>query len=218
MSEVTRTVCNNGHEKKSGNYICGNCDTPSELVNIRSNFEHAKLTIHSNLFFYRILKNSPSNTVSMLLTLQMMTMEREKNLHLVKSVKVRRSDNFYPFYLVHKHLFELLFILLDRKLTTWECYNLILRGLVDELIELGAHTRLRKTAFQLWALFLHKEQVAFFSRTEEKLPSLPVTFKNWYNLCDITCWNSNTFRNYYHLFHAGMSKSCTVWRVFVKSI
>ncbi len=62
-------------------------------------------------------------------------------------------------------------------MTSWECYNIVLKGLVEQLMELGASPRLKVTVFQLWALYLKTAKVAFVSETEEKFPSLPLGFK-----------------------------------------
>ncbi|KAB0795574.1 hypothetical protein PPYR_12413 [Photinus pyralis] len=45
------------------------------------------------------------------------------------------------------------------RLTTWECYNYILRGLVEELIGLGADVNLRKTVHILWLMYLKELEV-----------------------------------------------------------
>ncbi|KAK4876153.1 hypothetical protein RN001_012575 [Aquatica leii] len=47
----------------------------------------------------------------------------------------------------------------DDRLTSWECYNYVLRGLVDELIQLGADVSLKKTVHVLWFRYLHKLEV-----------------------------------------------------------
>ncbi|KAF5300235.1 hypothetical protein FQR65_LT09189 [Abscondita terminalis] len=57
----------------------------------------------------------------------------------------------------------------DERLTSWECYNYILRGLVDELIELGADVKLKKTVQILWFLYLHKLEV---TNSANELPKL----------------------------------------------
>lgn len=44
-------------------------------------------------------------------------------------------------------------------LLSWECYNYILFGLVNELLELGAHKSLKKTVKILWFKYLKKLKV-----------------------------------------------------------
>ncbi|XP_063238073.1 TATA box-binding protein-associated factor RNA polymerase I subunit B isoform X2 [Bacillus rossius redtenbacheri] len=54
--------------------------------------------------------------------------------------------------------------------TTWECYNFVLKGLVDELISLGAPPELKLVVLQLWVILLKKLDVAFIS--SHHLPKL----------------------------------------------
>ncbi|XP_055905660.1 TATA box-binding protein-associated factor RNA polymerase I subunit B [Eupeodes corollae] len=63
------------------------------------------------------------------------------------------------------------------ELTSWECYNYILRGMVEELIELGAKDELKVMVFQIWAAFLRNKEVAFFSRRHPELPKLGIRFE-----------------------------------------
>lgn len=62
-------------------------------------------------------------------------------------------------------------------LTSWEEYNFILVGLVDELIDLGAKDELKMTVLQLWTTYLRVNEVAFFSRREPRIPKLGASFK-----------------------------------------
>lgn len=65
----------------------------------------------------------------------------------------------------------------SEKLTSWEYYNYLLRGQVNELITLGAPKSIRNTVFQLWTYYLHKLEVAFASEDETALPKLSHHFK-----------------------------------------
>lgn len=47
----------------------------------------------------------------------------------------------------------------ENHLTSWECYNYILMGLVDELIELGANKELKTTVKVLWYKYLRELEV-----------------------------------------------------------
>lgn len=58
----------------------------------------------------------------------------------------------------------------DSTLTSWECYNFILYGLVNELLELGADKKLRKTVKIIWLRYLKKLGVV--SETANHLPEL----------------------------------------------
>ncbi|XP_037921048.1 TATA box-binding protein-associated factor RNA polymerase I subunit B [Hermetia illucens] len=58
------------------------------------------------------------------------------------------------------------------QLTTWECFNYFLRGLVDELLNFGAKEEFKLTVLQLWTAYLRKCEVAFFSKKEGELPRL----------------------------------------------
>lgn len=61
-------------------------------------------------------------------------------------------------------------------LTSWECYNYILLGMVQELLDMGAKSELKAMVFQIWAAFLRNHEVAFFSRHPE-LPRMPAKFE-----------------------------------------
>ncbi|KAF2897605.1 hypothetical protein ILUMI_08574 [Ignelater luminosus] len=48
---------------------------------------------------------------------------------------------------------------IEDQLTSWECYNYILLGLVNELIELGADSKLKRVVHILWFKYLKKLEV-----------------------------------------------------------
>jgi TATA box-binding protein-associated factor RNA polymerase I subunit B len=60
--------------------------------------------------------------------------------------------------------------------TSWEYYNFILKGLVDELIGLGANKTIKVVVLQLWATYLKKLDVAFTSKRETRLPKLGINY------------------------------------------
>lgn len=62
------------------------------------------------------------------------------------------------------------FIFLDSELTSWETYNYIIHGFVNELIQLGCKDELALTTLQLWSAYLRKNEVAFFGKKETKIP------------------------------------------------
>ncbi|XP_065224068.1 TATA box-binding protein-associated factor RNA polymerase I subunit B [Planococcus citri] len=66
----------------------------------------------------------------------------------------------------------------ERPLTSWEIYNITLKQIIEELISLGASSQLKVVAFQIWATYLQKANVAFFSKQIDKLPPLPLGFKS----------------------------------------
>lgn len=45
------------------------------------------------------------------------------------------------------------------QITSWECYNYILLGLINELLELGADPKLREVVKKLWFMYLTKLEV-----------------------------------------------------------
>jgi len=63
------------------------------------------------------------------------------------------------------------------ELTSWECVNYILVGLVNELNNLGAKDELNLKAFQVWAEFLRKNGIAFFKSKAYSLPKLSASYK-----------------------------------------
>ena len=60
--------------------------------------------------------------------------------------------------------------------TSWEYYNFILKGLVDELIGLGAQKTVKIVVLQLWATYLKKLEVAFTSKKRSRLPKLGINY------------------------------------------
>lgn len=70
---------------------------------------------------------------------------------------------------------------IGNELTSWEAYNYILYGFVNELIQLGCKDELMTTTLQLWAAYLRKNEVAFFGKKETHLPKF--SFK--YNQRDV---------------------------------
>ncbi|CAH1396388.1 unnamed protein product [Nezara viridula] len=65
----------------------------------------------------------------------------------------------------------------DKNLTSWEVFNIILKGLVDELTLLGAPKELKLVVLQLWASYLMKTEAAFISKLIEKRPRLDLNFR-----------------------------------------
>ncbi|XP_014293494.1 TATA box-binding protein-associated factor RNA polymerase I subunit B, partial [Halyomorpha halys] len=65
----------------------------------------------------------------------------------------------------------------DKSLTSWEVFNVILKGLVDELTLLGAPKELKLIVLQLWATYLMKSEAAFISKHIEKRPRLDLNFR-----------------------------------------
>lgn len=66
----------------------------------------------------------------------------------------------------------------SKKLLSWECFNLILLGLTNEMIELGAKPNLKVVVLQLWVLYLQHIEAAFTSKTFKKLPKLNTALNN----------------------------------------
>lgn len=62
------------------------------------------------------------------------------------------------------------------ELTTWEAFNYILHGLVEELIAIGVNPEVKLTVFQMWTHYLKKTEVAFFNKQKPALPKLPPIF------------------------------------------
>lgn len=66
----------------------------------------------------------------------------------------------------------------NKKLLSWECFNLILIGLTNEMIELGAKPNLKVIVLQLWVRYLQCIEAAFTSKKCRKLPKLNTSFNN----------------------------------------
>ncbi|XP_075148080.1 TATA box-binding protein-associated factor RNA polymerase I subunit B [Haematobia irritans] len=62
------------------------------------------------------------------------------------------------------------------QLTSWEFYNYILRGYVQELLEFGAKEELKLMALQVWAAYLRRMEVAFFNKKHADLPKLGIRY------------------------------------------
>ena len=58
----------------------------------------------------------------------------------------------------------------DNKITSWECYNHILLGLTEELINLGANRKFKSVVRILWLRYLEKVKV--FTLGQNQLPKL----------------------------------------------
>lgn len=63
------------------------------------------------------------------------------------------------------------------RLTSWEGYNYILKGLTDELVEVTGNDQLRVVVLQLWARVLQYHQIAFFDTQKPSLPRMPAVYK-----------------------------------------
>ncbi|XP_055852513.1 TATA box-binding protein-associated factor RNA polymerase I subunit B [Episyrphus balteatus] len=95
----------------------------------------------------------------------------------VRDIEVERAEDFDG-PVKHKHQIKIKEKGTDKpELTSWECYNYILRGMVEELIELGAKDELKPMVFQIWAAFLRNREVAFFSRRHPELPKLGIRYE-----------------------------------------
>ncbi|PSN45589.1 hypothetical protein C0J52_15087 [Blattella germanica] len=65
----------------------------------------------------------------------------------------------------------------ENEWTTWELYNFVLKGMVDELITLGANKEIKVTVLQLWTRYLQLLEIAFISKTNELcLPKLSLPY------------------------------------------
>lgn len=65
-------------------------------------------------------------------------------------------------------------------LTSWEIFNYILKGLVDEIMELGAKPEVKIVILQLWASYLRRLEVAFMSTSVPHKPRLDINFRSEY--------------------------------------
>lgn len=65
-----------------------------------------------------------------------------------------------------------------KKLLSWECFNFILLGLTNEVIELGAKPSLKVVVLQLWVHYLQSIEAAFLSKKFKKLPKLNSAINN----------------------------------------
>lgn len=69
------------------------------------------------------------------------------------------------------------FFAIEIELTTWESYNYILYGFVNELINLGCKEEIMLTTLQLWAAYLRRHQVAFYGKEDTNLPRFTFKYK-----------------------------------------
>lgn len=60
----------------------------------------------------------------------------------------------------------------DEQLTSWECYNYVLKGLTNELLGLGAKPELKLVVQCLWMKYLHKCEV--FQLHNNDLPKINI--------------------------------------------
>ncbi|XP_017111240.1 TATA box-binding protein-associated factor RNA polymerase I subunit B isoform X1 [Drosophila elegans] len=62
----------------------------------------------------------------------------------------------------------------DDEITSWEFYNYVLRGFVQELLNMGAKPELKLMTLQVWAAYMGRMEVAFCRTNENGLPKLNV--------------------------------------------
>lgn len=62
------------------------------------------------------------------------------------------------------------------RITSWEGYNYILKGLTDELVELTGISNLRITVLQMWSRLLQFHEIAFFNKEKPVLPKMPAVY------------------------------------------
>ncbi|BFF90586.1 TATA box-binding protein-associated factor RNA polymerase I subunit B [Drosophila madeirensis] len=62
----------------------------------------------------------------------------------------------------------------DNEITSWEFYNFVLRGFMQELLDLGAKPELKLMTLQVWAAYLGRMEVAFCKSNVMGLPKLNV--------------------------------------------
>lgn len=62
----------------------------------------------------------------------------------------------------------------DNDITSWEFYNYVLRGFVQELLDMGAKPELKLMTLQVWAAYMSQMEVAFCRNNELGLPKLNV--------------------------------------------
>lgn len=77
-----------------------------------------------------------------------------------------KKNNVFSFFLIE-----------EIELTSWEEFNYILLGLVNELIAIGANHEFKLTTLQIWTEYLRRTEVAFFSKNDYALPKLGLTYK-----------------------------------------
>lgn len=92
----------------------------------------------------------------------------QKKSHKIKQVVQTQSkikSDIFIVLAIRNFLFHL-----DLELTSWETYNYILYGFVNELVQLGCKDELILTTLQLWSAYLRKNEVAFFGKKETNIP------------------------------------------------
>jgi hypothetical protein len=94
-----------------------------------------------------------------------------KNPKQDKKLSKLYTSFIYLFSAMNLHA-DFLLISDEAELTTWEEYNYILLGLVNELLILGAKPSIKLTVLQIWTAYLRKFKVAFFSQDPLQLPRL----------------------------------------------
>ncbi|KAH8374839.1 hypothetical protein KR200_007298 [Drosophila serrata] len=62
----------------------------------------------------------------------------------------------------------------ENDITSWEFYNYVLRGFVQELIDMGAKPELKLMSLQVWAAYMGQMEVAFCRNDDFGLPKLNV--------------------------------------------
>lgn len=60
------------------------------------------------------------------------------------------------------------------KLTSWEIYNFILAGLVNELIAIGASEEFKDVAYNIWMIYLTKLEIL---SNKNEIPKLNALYK-----------------------------------------
>ncbi|XP_022211488.2 LOW QUALITY PROTEIN: TATA box-binding protein-associated factor RNA polymerase I subunit B [Drosophila obscura] len=62
----------------------------------------------------------------------------------------------------------------DNEITSWEFYNYVLRGFVQDLLNIGAKPELKLMTLQVWAAYMGRMEVAFCKNNVMGLPKLNV--------------------------------------------
>lgn len=62
----------------------------------------------------------------------------------------------------------------ENDITSWEFYNYVLKGFLQELIHMGAKPELKLMTLQVWAAYMGRMEVAFCKNNEVGLPKLNV--------------------------------------------
>ncbi|KAH8264131.1 hypothetical protein KR038_003308 [Drosophila bunnanda] len=62
----------------------------------------------------------------------------------------------------------------DTDITSWEFYNYVLRGFLQELLDMGAKPELKLMTLQVWAAYMSQMEVAFCRNDDFGLPKLNV--------------------------------------------